>query len=192
MPRQLDMVTFSPRAIQYSLTSTMSSISTTPVVLDLLTAITAGSTGYQRQTNRVIITRVIMSGTLVGGQSNLVTDDPYNTVRLSLITATTAAAFSGYSMSNPLSPYINPGLLRVHHDRLIPLRVPAADSTGYIRAMMPHRFTIVINSTINYSSTGSGGIPSPNMFLLALSDSSLSPSPGFVSGCVVVEFIQPR
>jgi len=163
-----------------------SSISTSGSQYDLVTPIVLGLDTYNRIGRSIRLIRFQLCGLLVGGQSNLGTDDKYNTVRINLLWGTPsmyAAALP--SLQVPVTPQYVPGLIENLHEAHVSPRSYSRDSTGYMPATAPIDFGVNLKSRqIVY------GLAAPGMVLsvACLSDSSLVPNPGFSNGFMALWF----
>lgn len=160
----------------------------------LLTDLTylANSTDIiSRLGRRVLWTSFHIIGTLVGGQSNLVTDDSYNTVRFILFSGVPGLAtadFAGLGINNEVRVGTH-GINRILFDSWVTLEVPASDSTGYIPAVrtVNRRSRFRLRSYYDQSGAdyATGGV---SLYLIAVSDSAAVSNPGFTTGKVTVTF----
>ena len=143
-----------------------------------------------------------LSGTLVGGQSNLVTDDPWDHVRIVACEMTGSARVIPVNMptmtwgihtpirlKSPVSPadgttcYIKRKLF----DKTFKIVSPGRDSTGYIQGTREvyiyKRFKKPL--VLEYETNGQAN-PTSYVSVNFISDSSAVPNPGFANG--VLEF----
>lgn len=149
----------------------------------------------QRLGRKLAIRGYSLVGTLIGGQSNLATDDKVNTVRF--VTGLCSSSFATPA-STPLSlinfddPILRVGSmaqagLKLFKDRYMELKTAGRDSTGYLPAMkrffFKHKFKkdYVIEYADDTATT-----PNRNIFIAFRSDSALAPSPGFTNGFLKV------
>lgn len=172
------------------LTTNFASISTTATALDLAALITQGTDWTNRIGRSVFIQGVYVEGTLHGGQSNLVTDDNHNTVRLvvaSGLPTTMAASFvSAFTLSQyPVNAEILVGCQHVHLDKSIELPSPGPDSTGYMPSIKHFRAYVPINKYVTYGNIAPSDVTT---CLVAVSDSSAVSHPGFVTGAFDILF----
>lgn len=163
---------------------TFGSINSAWNVLDL-PYITNTTDVVGRWTRKLIITEFGMDGLLVGGQSNFVTDDPFNAVRI--IVAVVAPGFVSADMAvYSISSHIQPGVVKIERkvvDRIINLQVPAKDSVGYIPASSRVSVRLPMNVTCVYDQAGSDfPTAGSSLAMMMVSDSSVAPHPGFTSG----------
>lgn len=172
-----------------ALSTNFGSVSTTSTALDLTNLITAGTGNLERIGRSIFVKGVFVEGSLHGGQSNLVTDDNHNTVRIVMVRgtpATTAAMVSTLSLSyGPINGENISGVKQVLMDRSVELPSPGPDSTGYMPALKHVRFYVPVNKFITYFSSG----PSDESIVLAaVSDSTAVSHPGFTSGWLDILF----
>lgn len=131
-----------------------------------------------------------MEGSLHGGQSNLVTDDNHNTVRLLLVrgvpsTMATALGASLTLSSAPINAENISGVTEVLYDQTVELPSPGPDSTGYMPALKHVKTYIPVNRYFTFHSTG---LSDDCVVLAAVSDSTAVSHPGFTSGWLDVLF----
>lgn len=169
---------------QVALVDDFSAIGASWNILDV--PYTACGTDIGNRIGRVInLRRFFLRGMLVGGQSNLVTDDSYNTVRMvcfvgraGLVTADWAAR----NIDDPVLPGVD-GVKQVLVDRVITLQVPALDSTGYIPATKHVAWETNLSLQVEYGEAAAS-VPagSDSLYLALVSDSAAAPNPGFTVG----------
>lgn len=174
-----------------SLTVIAPSITSTWLTYEPTYHIRLGTDYNGRLGREVKITSVELKGMLVGGQSNLVTDDPRNVVRIviAIVDASfNAAALSPVTLNTPITNINVTGLLRVLADRTINLRVFSADSTGYVPSQVAVSIKTSPSSIFLYNDSVGGFSPVPELYVMFLSDSAIAASPGFVSGYLKTNF----
>ena len=148
-----------------------------------------GTDIYNRVGRQVTLQSLSVSGTMVGGQSNVVTDDPYDVVRISVVKGNVGMTFSGFTISSVLTPDTQIGLDRVLLDRFVTLSSPSRDSTGYMQAMKRIDFQVDLRRVVTHFTTAAAGSQNgETCYLVVVSDSSTVPNPGFVDGAWVVRF----
>lgn len=139
-------------------------------------------TSYNQRIGRVVtLNRFTLTGILQGGQSNTAVDDNHNVVRLILATYRVGSVPS-LSLNDIMDPRVQDGLIRVYFDRTLTLRSPARDSTGYMPASQPVIFSVKLGKQLLYKGDGANAENTEYLTLIALSDSGVAPSPGFISG----------
>jgi len=160
------------------------SIGTTVVNFRLAGGITQGTDSDDRIGNGIWLQDIGFTGTLVGGQSNTVADDAYNTVRVLLLWAVADALdTSTLGTGTLVTPVTVPGLIKVLKDTTFVLQSPGTDSTGYVPAAKQVRFNYSFNSTlVAFAGTGTNKDLTGSPFLLFVTDSAINPHPGFTSG----------
>jgi len=165
---------------------TMISVGTTVVAKPLAQLVANGPGINQRIGNAISATAVDIIGTLIGGQSNLVTDDAFNTVRISLVEGFPGTSPSGWTVSSLLDPRYFTSMNKVWFDKIIVLRSPSKDSTGYMPAVKEFKVKIRL-PRVPFLYTGNSGasIKNSELYLCMVSDSSLAPNPGFKSSDTV-------
>jgi hypothetical protein len=135
--------------------------------------------------------RLSLRGTLVGGQINAVTDDPYNAFRIMVITGNVGISvpIAALIVSSVLSPELVPGLKSVLYDKAFPLQSPGKDGTGYLRAVKEVTIDLRLPSIVaNFSGSAAGTQTGTTAYLIMASDSSTVPNPGLVDGTWVLAF----
>jgi hypothetical protein len=151
----------------------------------------AGTDLVRRLGRKVRITGFGLQGLLVGGQSNLETDDAYNNVRLVIFIGTTSMAsgdWSSLSISNHIVPG-QTGVTRVLFDRTYALKVHAPDSTGYVPACKAFNLHIPVTVNVLYNTDAQAyASGSLSLYFALVSDSSAVSNPGFTSGHWYIQF----
>lgn len=189
------VLTASPRLTEVKhfargLSANFSSVSTICSTLDLASLITAG-TGYDQRVGRsCYIKGLVVEGTLHGGQSNLVTDDNHNTVRIIAVRGVPAVVATSLTASftlsyAPINGETLSGVKEVLFDQQYELPSAGPDSTGYMPSIKHVKTYIPINRYFTYYS---GGPSDDTVFLSMVSDSTAVSHPGFVSGWLDVLF----
>jgi hypothetical protein len=181
----------STRFVTVPLISTFPSITSTWSLYEPTNLIRLGTDYNGRLGRQVKITKLQMKGIVVGGQSNLGTDDPRNVVRVvvALVDGSfTSSSLSGISLGVPVTNQNVTGLLTLYRDLLINLNTFSRDTTGYVPAQKAVGFTVSPNATLLYNDSIGGFSPVPRIIICVLSDSSFAPSPGFTSGFIQTYF----
>ncbi len=154
-----------------------------------LAVLGAGTDYYQRVGRRVHVHYIDIYGTLVGGQSNSVADDPYNTVKLALVLAAPSFAPStDWSVTTPLGPQQVPGMIRSLWTTSLVINANAKDSTGYVAKGKMIAKRIPVDQVFEWSSTSDTAASTLGLFLVACSDSVAVTNPGFNSGYSLICF----
>jgi len=170
------------------LLSSFPSISSTVSITDI-GQVSAG-TDYNNRIGRTMeIVKFKLVGQIIGGQSNLGTDEQRNTFRIALIEANAGFTASGFKNYSVLDPRLWPGMVRVLYDRSISLASPGRDTTGYMPAAKELNIAVPMHLVIKYTGTAANSDSTTSLFLLMVSDSAISPNPGFTGGSAIVEFI---
>lgn len=146
----------------------------------------------QRLGRRIIVKRVTFRGQLLGAQTNSVADDPYNSVRVTLVRCVPAATFSSYTINNAIDRRFSSsaGLLEVLYDRTVVVDVYGKDSTGYIAKAMEYEFDVHCHVPIEYGATAAGTPIDQELVVYMTSDSAAVVNPGFAStSTMVVEYV---
>lgn len=140
-------------------------------------------------------------GTLAGGQSNSTFDDKYNIIRI------IAAVFDGDAagaattskwpimsqgpttpvrLKSPIWPAdgSTQAMRRILKSKLYTLVSPGRDSTGYMPVLRTVKFSVRLKKPliVNYTNEGGGIRPDKYVGIGMVTDSSATPSPGFISG----------
>lgn len=156
-----------------------------------LTDISQGDSVIHRSGRELMIKAFHLNGILVGGQSNLATDDNRNIVRvvLGLWDNSTPLTTAGADINSYIAPKQaqGAGLVKKYIDMIIPLVSQGQDSTGYMPAMRKINKFLKMSRKIQYSADTS---TSSNTFLVLsmISDSSAVSNPGFVQGSIKIFF----
>jgi len=124
----------------------------------------------------------------VGGQSNLVTDDARNVVRLIVAKVIKGGAFAP-SVTSILTPYVFPTLVKVYHDSQLELHSTAPDSTGYMPAQKHVKLNIRLNELITYAGQNAADSAAYDIIMYMVSDSAAASNPGFVTGYSNTHFV---
>lgn len=179
------------RTAPITLTSSIGSINSSWNEIDLCSNIVIGTDVGNRIGRKIAINSFYLDGVLQGGQSNLATDDAFNTVRfvLGLWRSQTPCALNGLDIGSMInkSGYGSTGgisLVRKYRDFKIILSTPGADSTGYLPAVRKVRIYVKFRRPINitFPATSTTTIQSTYLILSVISDSVAIPNPGFISG----------
>lgn len=145
-----------------------------------------------RWTRKIRLLKFQLQGLLVGGQSNLVTDDAYNGVRIVLFEGAPGLAsvdFAGFDQNVHLQPGIS-GITRIFMDRMIALRVSAPDSTGYVPACTTVSFSRGVHTICVFDQSGAAyPAAGASLYLAMISDSAAVSNPGFTIGHFTLTFI---
>lgn len=167
-------------------------ITTTPIIGIPLNYIATGTDVSNRLGRHIRCTGLKFHGTLAGGQSNIATDDKYNTVRISVVkqNAQTASPLPGLTLNTILDPRNSQciGLEKTFYDKCFLLESPGRDSTGYMPALLEVNFNLKFNVPVFFAGTGAGTVADEQIIIACVSDSVLTPSPGFVSGAFILSF----
>lgn len=180
---------FEQKFITNPLTTAFSSVSTSVAYIDLCALIGAGTDYYNRVGRQITQQHLSVSGTLVGGQSNLATDDPYNVFRMTVVKGNVGMTFGTWGLTQVLSADTILGLDRVLYDRCITLSSPGRDSTGYMRAVQRVDISVRLPDVVTHFTTAAAGSQNgETCYLVMISDSSVVSNPGFVDGSWVLRF----
>lgn len=172
----------------------LASVSSTGVLINLFSAVAQGTDLNQRVGRSIQTLSYNLFGTLVGGQTNLATDDKINTVRIVFFEAAVgtlvSAVNSAWGLSIPADPRYAPGVTRVLRDELFTLTSLGRDSVGYMPASTTINMTGSYTKRLMYTSAAANSISGTCLFLFMISDSVAVPSPGFTSGAWVANWTE--
>lgn len=181
-----NMMTYRARQVELKdsflpLTGTFGSVGSTSVSQFL--AISQGIDANQRIGRHITVTGFEVVGNLIGGQSNLSTDDRYNQVRIAIV-QTNAGQAPTMDLVSPLDPRFNSavGLRRVLFDQVYTLVSPGKDSTGYMPAARRIEIRGRCNIPIVFNGSGGSTACVNTVGIVMVSDSGLAPNPGFTQG----------
>jgi len=132
--------------------------------------------------------RLDLQGTIVGGQSNLVTDDAYNFVRFGVVICEPGTTISAFNLNSLADPRAHQGVIKWVHDETIPLCVRGLDSTGYVPNPVVLKKTFQINQDLTYYNATTG-ISGRTVLFYMVSDSAAASHPGFTSGLLTGWFV---
>lgn len=181
---------FEDKFITNPMTTAFSSVSTTTTFIDLAALIGAGTDYFNRIGRQVTLSRLQVSGLLVGGQVNLAADDSYNSFRITVASGNVGMTWTPFGLTQVLSADLIPGLDRVLYDRVFPLSSPGRDSTGYMKALRRVNINLALPQIVTHFQTAAAGSQNGNtVYLVMVSDSVAMPNPGFVDGSWVLRFI---
>jgi hypothetical protein len=173
----------------YSLSDIFGSVSTSPSQQCLVSDIAQGTDLSNRVGRSIRALTVDWDGTLVGGQSNLSTDDKYNTVRMIVwLGVAVYIGTPGFSVGGYVDPRYFRQVQKVLFDKKYTLKSFARDSTGYMPAVLHVKDSVKLSLPVDFAGsttdTECGLVP----YVTIVSDSSASPSPGFTSGSLALRF----
>lgn len=171
-----------------ALTSYFASVSTTTVFRDLFAYIAQGTDINNRLSRSIKSEWVVIRGTLMGGQSNLATDDNRNSFRVSLVEVVPGTSPSGFGLSTVPDVRLTAGFQRIVWDKVIELESPGKDSTGYMPAIVPFSLKIPYRKLMRYTTSSTAPTTGSTLMLIASSDSAVASNPGFVDGTWTVFF----
>jgi hypothetical protein len=152
--------------------------------------VAAGADAHLRLGRRVRVKRIAFLGVFLGAQTNSVADDPYNTMRLMVMTSIPGWTFTtSPGQTTFLDARYQPGLKQILYDQTRVLNVNAKDSTGYIAVGEPWGLSIKCDIPIEYASAAASSPTDQEIVVCVISDSSAVVNPGFAEPLVLVEFI---
>jgi hypothetical protein len=168
--------------VAQDLVATHASVGTTWVLADV--AQIAGGTDIVNRVGRrlrVLTGRVAVS--LAGGQSNLVTDDVYNSVRLVVVLASdtlVAADWATILLRTPAVVGLWPKVRRFLLDKTVVLSTYGPDSVGYVNKVVRREFTVPVNITLEWDGVNATDHSSNTLYFAMISDSAAVSHPGLV------------
>jgi len=167
-------------------------IGTSIVSFDITKYVPAG-TDFGTRTGRAIqLERVLLRGSLIGGQVNGAADESRNTIRLAMVVCSPfmpSIPGAAFNLNYPIDKRTWPTLKRVLWDKTLLLRSPDRDSVGYLPAGLQVDVEIPVREIVNYYGATTGYVSDNSVFLVAVSDSALAPNPGFTTGSITIEYI---
>jgi hypothetical protein len=166
------------------------SVSTTPSTRDTVAYIISGTDFNQRIGRTVHLTSLELSGQLVGGQANSVTDENRNCFRLSVVECVSGLTWNtaSYNVNTVFDARTFGGIMRVLYDEVFTLVSPGRDTTGYLPAVVAVHRKIRLNKTVNFA-LATAVAPFPyTILIVACSDSGAVPHPGFTVGQAVLRY----
>jgi hypothetical protein len=171
------------------LTTSFTQIKTSVVSTDCCVLIPQGTDKVNRIGDEIFVRYVEVVGQLVGGQANTVADDARNVVRLSLIENILGTIWSpaNFTVQNILDRRSVGGLVKTLYDEVISLNTPGRDTTGYLPACTMVSRRIKVGRKFTFKDAAGAGSPF-TLSLVACSDSSVAPWPGFVNGQLLIAF----
>jgi hypothetical protein len=169
------------------LTTYFASVSTTKRILDLCSPIVEGDDYNMREGREVKLRDLIFYGQLIGGQSNLGTDEQRNCFRISVVEAPTSWSSSSIDVSGPADCRLW-GCQRILFDELFSLVSPGRDTVGYMPAGLYVDRQVRVRNHVNYAGSGAAADVGLTIFLVMVSDSAISPNPGFTNGNWALRF----
>lgn len=178
-----------------ALSTSFSSLPNTWTEVDLCDSITCGYDISQRIGRKISISSFSLEGVLHGGQSGVVADDRYNTVRfvLGLWRHNTPCVTNAFTMDSLINKagFSSTGgvsLVRKYRDFKVILTSPSPDTTGYMPALKKIKIFIKFRKplVISFPSVSATSTQNTYFVLSMLSDSSLPPNPGFIAGSYTI------
>jgi hypothetical protein len=167
-------------------------VSTVPGIWAPTAQIAVGSDMGQRIARNILVKHFTMRGVLVGGQSNIITDDKYNTARIVVAeyNPQVAAPFGNLTLSNVIdSRDAFPGIGKVYFDQTYLLTSIGPDSVGYLPSTKKVSIDIPLNIQCEYNGAPGNTISRNNLVIGMVTDSVAAPSPGFESGFSLMTYV---
>jgi hypothetical protein len=172
-----------------NLTTNFSSISTTPTALGVGDLVAQGTDYNQRLGRSFRAVGLLIEGTLVGGQSNLATDDAYNTVRIACCWCDSGANFSSWGISSALDPRVVTDMGRPLYHEAIVLQSPGLNTVGYMQTATLIGIWIPLNGLVRFNTAAAGSQSGLGPSVIMVSDSTAVSHPGFTSGQIRLFFV---
>lgn len=178
----------------YANTMAATSIGSSVLRFPLLSTLAQGTDIFaQRLGRRIVVKRVVFRGELLGAQTNSVADDPYNTVRVTVVRCVPSTAFTSYNVNNALDLRwsTSAGLLEVLYDRTVVINTYGKDSTGYVARAKLWEFDLRdLNISVEYGTTAAAVPINQEVVIFMTSDSAAVVNPGFASSSnFAIEYI---
>jgi len=165
--------------------ATWSSVGSAASVIGSVVEIGGGTAYNERVGRNVTLHDLRLTLTLLGGQSNLATDDGYNTFRVVVFQAETGFS-TNFALATQFTPAILNGLIRVFFDKTYVLQPPGLDTVGYMPASKMLTAVIPLGIKHTYVSANSNGSAPYRIFLGMVSDSVAVSNPGIQSTSSIV------
>jgi len=171
--------------IELDLHTTFSSVSTTGTQMELLSTIVQGTQFYQRIGSRIHVQFVQLCYTIVGGQSDLGTDDEYNTVALRLILTPGATTPTIPAVTSCITAQSTKSI-RIYFSYEFKMQSYARNDTGYMPAVRHGEHRVPINTSFEWSQDAGDVYPLLRIYLQMITDSAVSSNPGIEVGKVAI------
>lgn len=160
-----------------------------------------GTTVSTRIGNRIRMKSIQMYGVMAGGQSELLTDDPYNVVRIVIamykgMSGVTPLNSIGLDLNTPITRVsgsnLGSSIERVLYDRYVTFSVASTEKGGgdgytptlrtvrYYKRMYKNNIVSFGDNTITY--------PDRRIIWSVRTDSAANPSPGFIAGYIRIKW----
>ncbi len=124
-----------------------------------------------------------LRATLCGGQTNAITDDAYNTVRIVVVEASdtlVAGDWSSVTIDTPAVVGVWPKVRRFLFEKFVSISSYGLDSTGYIARIARLDYDFPIGGELEWDSTGGTDHAASTLYVACISDSGAVTNPGFV------------
>jgi len=176
--------------LETDIASEFASVSTSGTQVELLNNITQGTNFYHRIGNKIFLKHIILSYHIVGGQSNLGTDDAYNVVAVRLLETPGATTPNIPPVCGVVTPQSTKALSVLYSDeyRLLS-RCP--DDTGYMPATRYQHCLIPINRVYTWNQDEGDAYPMKRIYLQIVTDSAIASNPGLSVGKITIFFFDP-
>lgn len=153
-----------------------------------MTNISQGTGISSRVGNQIRLRGLFIGGSIVGGQTNLATDDNRDTMRIIIalwdsanaIPLTTNLADMNSLVAKETSA--GKGLVKKYVDTIVQLRSPGRDSTGYLPALRYFKKFVKLHNTLVRYAGSASTTANRKLVISMISDSALVSHPGFTQG----------
>jgi len=156
-----------------------------------LANIAEGTDFNQRIGREIVLDTVRVAGLLLGGQTNIATDDSYNHCRIVIIEAIhgfTSGSLGAVGVLGIIDPRSVQGVKRVIHDVCYKEDTPGRDSTGYVPSVQWVKEHANLGMHVKYTSAAGADSNMYEPYICFVTDSGLPSNPGFSDGAIVVAF----
>jgi len=175
------------KVFNIALTSIFNSVSSSNSIYNCSAAISQG-TDFNVRIGRAIRIRAIrISGSLIGGQSNVALDEQRNSFRVVVGLVNVGATFT-FSVTDMFDPRTRSGLKKIYYDKTMLMLSPGRDSVGYMPSGRQIELRIPVNHEQLYTGSSGSTQTDDSLIVSMVSDSSTTPNPGFVNGQLIIEF----
>lgn len=145
--------------------------------------------------NEYRIKSIEINGVIAEGSSEVVTDDPWNVMRIviGLWDGDNAAPLSGLNMNDVIRKTISPqGLMKKYYDKYIPLQVVSTEKgegDGYVPTLRKFKYFKLFKKPIVIKFGGSTATTANKQLVVSMISDSLAIShPGFVAGYWAISY----
>ena len=166
------------------LTTIFSSVGNVWLVDDLV-RVAAGTDIDERYGRRIAINSIALRSALSGGQSNVVSDDVYNVVRVVICLASDTLVAGDWNgtvgMGHPPIVGLFPKVHRFLYDKTFVICTYGLDSAGYIQRVIPVEKYLQQQIPLQFDGVAATDHSQVSIFMGVISDSAAVSNPGFVT-----------